>query len=86
MERKKRTKNISYILQIIDSARLSNLITKSCCKIIKSHHKILLITFLKKFIKFNVNTDMVIKNMKLAELNISIAIAFLNIQTLKMIG
>ena len=32
-----------------------------------------------------VNTDMMIKNVKLVELNISIATVFLNIKTLKMI-
>ena len=31
------------------------------------------------------NTDMIIKNMRLVELNISIATVFLNIQTLKII-
>ena len=66
------TKNISHILQFIDSARftassLSNLV------------------FLKKFVELNINTDMLIKNVKHGELNISIATAFLNIQILKII-
>ena len=33
---------------------------------------------LKEFIELNVNTNMIIKNVKLAELNIKIASAFLN--------
>ena len=35
--------------------------------------------------KFNVNTDTVINNVTLVELNISVETVFLNIQTLKMI-
>ena len=46
----------------------------------RPHYQILSIIFLKEFIKFNVNTDTVIKNVKLAELNISIATVFLNTQ------
>ena len=34
--------------------------------------------FLNEFIKLNVNTDMIVKNVKLAELNIGIATVFLN--------
>ena len=41
--------------------------------------------FLKEFIKLNVNTDTIIKNVKLAELKTNIANVFLNTQTLKMI-
>ena len=41
------------------------------------------IMFLKEFLKLNVNADTKIKNVKLAELNITIAV-FLNTQTLKM--
>ena len=68
------TKNISYILRFIDSASfiastLSNLINN----LSEGIHII------------NVNTDMMIKNNKLAELNISIATAFFNTQILKMI-
>ena len=49
------------------------------------HCQILSIIFLKEFKKLNVNFDTMIKNVKLAELNISIATVFLNTQTLKMI-
>ena len=41
--------------------------------------------FLKEFIELNVNWDMMIKNVKHVELNISIATVFLNTQILKMI-
>ena len=51
----------------------------------QAHYQILSIIFLKKFIKSNVNTDTMIKNVKLAALNIIIATVFLNIQTLKII-
>ena len=51
----------------------------------QAHYQILSIIFLKKFIKSNVNTDAMIKNVKLAALNIIIATVFLNIQTLKII-
>ena len=47
-------------------------------------HQISSIFFLKEFINLNVNMDTIIKNTKLAELNISIATVFLNTQTLKM--
>ena len=49
------------------------------------HYQILWIIFLKEFIKQNVNMNMMIKNNKLVELNISIATVFLNTWTLKMI-
>ena len=48
-------------------------------------HQILLIILLKEFIKFNVNTDTMIKDLKLAKLNTRIATDFLNTQTFKMI-
>ena len=51
----------------------------------QAYYQILPIIFVKEFRELNVNTDMMIKNVKLAELNISIATIFLNIQTLKMI-
>ena len=47
-------------------------------------YQILLIIFLKEFIKLNANTDKMIKNMKLAELNIYIVTVFLDTQTLKI--
>ena len=51
----------------------------------QAHCQILSIMFLKEFIKLNVNTDTKIKNVKLAELNVSIATVFLNSQNSKMI-
>ena len=48
------------------------------------HYQTLSIIFLKEFIKFSVNTDSMIKNVKLAELNISIVTGFLDIETLEM--
>ena len=49
----------------------------------QAYYQILSITFLKEFIAFNVNTDMMIKNVRLVELKISIATVFLNIQNLR---
>ena len=51
----------------------------------QAHYEILSIIFLKYLIKLNVNTDMVIKNVKPAELNITLATVVLNIQILRMI-
>ena len=51
----------------------------------QAHYQILSIIFLKVFIEPNVNTDTVTGNVKHAELNIKIASAFLNKQTLRMI-
>ena len=48
-------------------------------------YQIVSIIFPKEFIELNVNLYMMIKTAKLAELNISTAIVFLNIQTLKII-
>ena len=45
----------------------------------------LLIILQKKFIKLNANLKIMIKNMKIAELNTKIVTAFLNTDTLKMI-
>ena len=61
------------MLQFIDNSRfmaslLSNLVNN----------------FLKELIKLNLNSDMMIKNVKYVELNISIVTVFLNIQTLRM--
>ena len=41
--------------------------------------------YLKEFIELNENLDTIINNVKIVELNISIATVFLNIKTLKMI-
>ena len=51
----------------------------------QAHYQILSKIFLKEFIKLNVNTDTITKNVKIVELNISIATLFLNTQILKMI-
>ena len=48
-------------------------------------YQILTIIFLKEVIKLNVNTDTMMKNVKLVELNINVATVFLNSQILKMI-
>ena len=52
----------------------------------QAHYRILSLIFLKEFIELNVNTDMMIKNVKLVELNISTATVFVNMETLKMIS
>ena len=44
----------------------------------QAHYQILSIIFLKEFVKFNVNVGTMIKNVKLAELNVSIATVSLN--------
>ena len=50
----------------------------------QAHYQILTIIFLKKFIKLNINTDTMIKNMKLVELHTNCAAVFLNTQTLNI--
>ena len=64
-------KNISYIFWFIDSERFIE------CS--------LSIMLLKEFIELNVNTYMMIKNVKRLELNTSNATVFLNTQILKII-
>ena len=44
----------------------------------QARYQILSIIFLKEFINVNFNTDTMIKNVKLAEININIATVFLN--------
>ena len=51
----------------------------------QAYYQILSITFLKEFIKLNVNSDMIIKNAEHVELHIKIATAFLNTHILKII-
>ena len=51
----------------------------------QAHYQILSIIFLKEFMELNANMDMMIKDLKLVELNISIVTVFLNIQNLEMI-
>ena len=48
-------------------------------------YQILSIIFPNKFTEFNVKTDITIRNVKLAELNISITTFFLNTRILKII-
>ena len=50
----------------------------------EGHYQMLPINFLKEFIALNVNADMIIKNVKHLELNLSIATVFLNTQILKI--
>ena len=51
----------------------------------QAHYHSLSTIFLKEFIELNVNRDIMIKDVKIVELNISIATVFLNMQTGKMI-
>ena len=51
----------------------------------QAHYHILLIVLLKDFIKIKVNMKKMIKKCEIAELNIKIVTALLNMQTLKMI-
>ena len=51
----------------------------------EAHYHILSKMFLEKFLELNVNTDMMIKNVKLVKLNVRIGTVFLNTQILKMI-
>ena len=51
----------------------------------EAYYQILLTILLKEFIKLNINTDTMIRNLKLSEFDIKTATGFLNIQTLKII-
>ena len=73
--------NMEQELQKLDLTHYRLLIAQDLWQ---PHNQILSIMFLKQFIKLNVNSDTIIKIMKHAELNISIATVFLNTQTLKM--
>ena len=82
------TKNISYRFQFIEKVTEiylaeSNLLIAQ--ELWQANCQILSIIFLKEFIKLNVNTDTMIKNVKIAELNVNIATASLNTQTLNNI-
>ena len=44
----------------------------------QAHYQILSIIFPKEFIELNLNRDMIIKDVKLVELNISITVVFMN--------
>ena len=48
----------------------------------QAHYQILSVIFLKEFIKLNVNTDIMIKIVKHAKLNINLVTVFMNVQTL----
>ena len=50
----------------------------------KTHYQILSIILLKEFIKLNVYTDIITKNVKRTELNTKIVSAVLNTQALKI--
>ena len=67
------TKNIFYILQLIMQ------------DLWQAHLQISSATFLKEFIKLNVNPNMMMKDVKHVELEVSIVIVFLNTQFLTMI-
>ena len=66
-------------------------IYSTCCNLLivldtwQVYYQILSIIFLKEFIKVNVNTDMMIKNVKLMELHTKYETVFVNRETLKMI-
>ena len=51
----------------------------------QGHYQVLSIIFPKEFIELNVNLNIMITNVKHAELNICNATVFSNMQTLKMI-
>ena len=51
----------------------------------RAHYQFLSIIFRKEFIELNVNMDMMIKNVELAELNLNIVNIFMNTQNLKKI-
>ena len=51
----------------------------------QAHYQNLSIVFPTEFIKLNVNTKTMFKNVKFAEFNRTIVTVFLNMQTLKMI-
>ena len=51
----------------------------------QASYQILLLTLLKEFMKLNIDSDMIIKNVNFAELNTKIATAFWNAQILKTI-
>ena len=68
-------------LQKLNPADYNLLITQYLWQ---AHYQILLIIFLKKILKLNVNANTMIKNVKLAELNTKIASVFLDTQTLKI--
>ena len=51
----------------------------------QAQHQILSIISLKEFMKLNVHTDTMIKNVRLAELNINIVTDFLKTQSLKIV-
>ena len=69
-------------LQKIYPTYYNLLIAQGLCE---AHLQTLTIIFLKEFMKINVNTDTVLKIVKLVESNISIASVFFKTQGLKTI-
>ena len=51
----------------------------------QASYQILLLTLMKEFMKLNIDSDMIIKNVNFVELNTKIATAFWNTQILKTI-
>ena len=51
----------------------------------RAHYQFLSIIFRKEFIQLNVNMDMMIKNVELAELDLNIVNVFMNTKYLKKI-
>ena len=57
---------------------ITNNISQVAQDLWQAYYQILSITFLKEFIKLNVNTDTMIKNVNLVELHTKYATVFLN--------
>ena len=74
-------KTISYRFQFTDSA----IFMASSSWYNHNLNNNLLIILLKKFVKLNVNTGMIIENVKHVEVNTKIASVFLNTEALKLI-
>ena len=74
-------KTISYRFQSTDSA----IFMASSSWYNDNLNNNLLIILLKKFVKLNVNTGMIIENVKHVEVNTKIASVFLNTEALKLI-
>ena len=83
------SRRVSYKLQFINGARFEgelvclgeylinyNLLMEQDLR--QSYYQVLLIILQKKLVKLNANMDMVMKNMKLVELNTNIVNAVLN--------
>ena len=64
---------ISDKLQLFDSAKFMATLLSNLARI-----------FLNEFLKLNINSDTMIKNVNFVTLDINVAAAFVNTQTLKM--